>query len=200
MVSASFVSRRAKFSVYLASNIKHVVQQSFENVSSPFEINFNHLSEITAESYYFPRPAYAKLIHRPERTFQAHIHRQNEADTIPNSTLRYKHVKPSNTRGYILHLRRVIGNNFKLHIFQSTDILKDQARVWQHNLSTRLKGYKFPLSQWPNKGLEVLRTIESCRNGHENRRTKECHSVHDCAKDLNTTGWFYSPNSWIVLY
>lgn len=42
-------------------------QPNFKNISSPSELNFGLLSEIGVESYWFPRPVYSKLIHRPER-------------------------------------------------------------------------------------------------------------------------------------
>lgn len=94
---------------------------------------------------------------------------------------------------------RVISKNFKLHVFLSNDLLKNQSSIWQNNYSNRLQKHTFPSIQWQN-GLDVLNKVESCRRGHENRRLKECHAIYDCTKDINTTDWFQAPNKWIHLY
>ncbi|KAI6175763.1 protein of unknown function DUF23 domain-containing protein [Aphelenchoides bicaudatus] len=191
MSSVSLVSRRAKF------------QPSLENISSPNELNLELFNEVNTESYYFPRPVYSKLIHRPERVFKGHIHKQIGAELLPNSKNfhgQYKLVEVPNTKAYILHLRRRLDRTFKRRLFTATNVLKEQATEWQRNFANRLKKHTFPPRMQWNNGLDVLEKVDLCRKGHEERRLRECHAVYDCVREVNTSDWFHAPNSWTHLY
>lgn len=94
---------------------------------------------------------------------------------------------------------RVLDHNYKKRLFTVTDLLSDAAKQWNDAYRERLQGYEFPIDDWNNRGLETLKNVEKCRRKHENKRMEQCHSVHDCSKELNTSQWFQAPNSWHLL-
>jgi hypothetical protein len=78
-------------------------------------------------------------------------------------------------------------------------MLADAAQQWNDAYKERLEGYEFPVDDWDTSGLKTLKTVEICRRKHEAKRLEQCHSVHDCSEDLNTSQWFQASNSWYLL-
>lgn len=101
MASVSIVSRRAQFLNYTWNDLRDL-----------HNFDFNPFHKISAENYYFPRPAYSKLIHKPERVVHGHHHSLTKAEVIPNlekkqgkKVRRYRVVEPLKSSVYIMHLR-----------------------------------------------------------------------------------------------
>ncbi|KAI6200451.1 protein of unknown function DUF23 domain-containing protein [Aphelenchoides besseyi] len=188
MSTASFVSRRAKLPPAFDSNI-----------STPADLKFNSFSEILAESYYFPRPAYTKQIHRPERVTRGHIHMLLGSEVIPGTKTNYVSVKVSKLEAYVLHLRRVLGTGFKIYSFRSVDLLSKQSQLWSESFQQRTANFTFPAGQWSDAGVELITDIDKCREKQQKNRQSSCMAVTKCDRQLNSSQWIRVPNSWMLL-
>lgn len=95
--------------------------------------------------------------------------------------------------------RRITSQNYKMRRFDKSDLLASDARYWDKAFKHRLSNYTFPIKDWENSGLDVLKTIEECRRRHETTRLEQCHSLFDCSNDLDTQKWFKVNDSWLIL-
>ncbi|KAI6236392.1 Glycosyltransferase family 92 protein [Aphelenchoides besseyi] len=157
------------------------------NISTPADLNFASFSEISAESYYFPRPAYTKQIHRPERVTRGHIHMLLGSEVIPGTKTNYVSIKVSQSEAYVLHLRRILGTGFKIYPFRSVDLLSKQSQHWSESFQQRAANFTFPAGQWSNAGVELITDIDKCREEQQKTRQRSCMAVTKCRRQLNSS-------------
>uniref|UniRef100_A0AC35GMJ8 Glycosyltransferase family 92 protein n=1 Tax=Panagrolaimus sp. PS1159 TaxID=55785 RepID=A0AC35GMJ8_9BILA len=116
--SASFSSQRIAFQKDL-----------FDHFTSPYDISFSFLENVSIEKYIFQRPYYSKLIYRPERVLRVHPHKQMQPDR-PYFTNQKAYINAlvDNNEGLVMHMRR-INDTFKWKTTENSTMFATLAKT-----------------------------------------------------------------------
>uniref|UniRef100_A0AC34R4B0 Glycosyltransferase family 92 protein n=1 Tax=Panagrolaimus sp. JU765 TaxID=591449 RepID=A0AC34R4B0_9BILA len=109
-------------------------------LSSPRDYSFEIYEKFTVDQV--PSPVYNKLIYRPERVIQYHIHVPHTAEIIPEKPMeRYKFIEIDPRQAVVWHLRRfedVFKNNGTTQLIN----WKNVTTLWKNAFTNRLSEYK----------------------------------------------------------